>query len=141
MTINLIKLCVGADRIDDLKAWQQTLLHRNKGTELQGLVHHNTRMFPKRADELKDGGSMYWVIAGQIQVRQPIVDLQEVSTNEGRKCLIVLEPGLILTNPTVKGPFQGWRYLKPEDAPGDLGSAEESDDLPIRAELAELGLL
>ncbi|GGY52434.1 DUF1489 family protein [Parvularcula lutaonensis] len=141
MTIHLIKLCVGADRIDDLKSWQHTLLQRNKGTRLQGLVHHTTRMFPKRAEELKDGGSIYWVIAGQIQVRQPIVDLQEVTTNEGRKCRIVLEPGLILVNPTVKGPFQGWRYLKPEDAPGDLGSSAEGDDLPIRAELAELGLL
>jgi len=141
MTVNLIKLCVGAEVIDDLRAWQQKLLGRNKGTALGGYAHHVTRMFPKRADELKAGGSMYWVIAGQILVRQDIVDLQEVSTSKGRQCCIVLDPELIHVQPTTKGPFQGWRYLKPEDAPRDVSSNDGLIDLPIRAELAELGLL
>lgn len=141
MTVNLIKLCVGADRVDDLTAWQNTLLSRHKGTALAGYATHVTRMFPKRKEELLDGGSMYWVIAGQIQVRQPIVDLQEVQTNEGRKCRIVLDPDIVLVNPTIRGPFQGWRYLQSKDAPGDLGSHAGAEDLPIRAELAELGLL
>lgn len=142
MTVNLIKLCVGADRVDDLKNWHQTLLQRNAGTELKNLVHHTTRMFPKRREELLDGGSLYWVIAGQVQVRQPIVDLREVQTGEGRKCMIVLDPGLVLVHPSVRRPFQGWRYLEPADAPGDLtAGGAGGDDLPIRAELAELGLL
>lgn len=141
MTVNLIKLSVGSEGVDSLRAWQKKVIARNKGTALEGFAHHTTRMFPKRVDDILDGGSIYWVIAGQIQCRQAIVDLQEVQTTDGRKCVIVLDPELILVNPTVKGPFQGWRYLKVEDAPGDLGPAGEGDDLPIRAELAELGLL
>jgi len=141
MTVHLIKLCVGADRIDDLRTWQQTVLRRNHGTALEGYAHHTTRMFPKRAEDLVGGGSMYWVIAGQIQVRQRIIDLQEVQTNDGRKCCIVLDPELINVRPTAKGPFQGWRYLKPDDAPADLAGGSGGEDLPIRAELAELGLL
>lgn len=141
MTVHLIKLCVGAERIDDLEAWQQTLLRRNQGTALAGHPHHTTRMFPKRRDALLAGGSIYWVIAGQIQVRQGIIDLQAVETQEGRKCLIVLDPELVRVVPAARGPFQGWRYLEPKDAPADLSSGQAGDDLPIRAELAELGLL
>ena len=141
MTVHLIKLCVGADRVDDVTAWQETLLARHKGTALDGHPTHVTRMFPKRREDLLNGGSIYWVIAGQIQARQPIADLQEVQTGEGRKCRIVLDPDLVLVNPTVRGPFQGWRYLEPKDAPGDLGCPGGGDDLPLRAELAELGLL
>lgn len=141
MTINLIKLCVGADRVDDLVDWQQRLLRMAKGTDLEGYAHHTTRMFPKRRDELLAGGSMYWVVAGQIQVRQRILDLREVQTNDGRKCMIVLDPDLFRTRLIVRKPFQGWRYLETNDAPADLEGGEGGEDLPIRAELAELGLL
>lgn len=141
MTIHLIKLCVGAERIDDLRAWQQTLLRRNRGTALEGHAHHTTRMFPRRSQELLDGGSIYWVIGGLIQVRQRIVDLQDVATDDGRKCCIVLDPELVPVKPLAKGPFQGWRYLDPDDAPVDLLRHSGGDDLSIRAELAELGLL
>ena len=40
--------------------------------------------------------------------------------------------------------FQGWRYLKPTDAPADLGKGrEDCVEMPpkLRRELAELGLL
>lgn len=141
MTIHLIKLSVGAEAVDDLARWQQTVIRRNKGTALDGYTHHTTRMFPKRAEELKDGGSIYWVINRQIQCRQRILDLQEVQTGEGRKCVLVLDPDLIRVRPVARGPFQGWRYLKPEDAPADLRHGADHDDLPIRTELAELGLL
>ena len=142
MTVHLIKLSVGSERVDDLARWQQTVLMRNQGTPLEGYTHHVTRMFPKRADELMDGGSIFWVINRQIQCRQAILDVQEVSTGEGRKCCLVLNPDLILVQPVARGPFQGWRYLKVDDAPTDIGRADEgAEDLPIRAELAELGLL
>lgn len=141
MTIHLIKLSVGTQSVDGLRAWQKTVIERHLGTEFAGYHTHTTRMFPKRREEILSCGSMYWVIGGQILVRQQIADLVEVQTNEGRKCTIVLDPDLVLVNPTVRGPFQGWRYLQPQDAPGDLGLAGAEDDLPIRAELAELGLL
>ncbi|NRA29469.1 MAG: DUF1489 domain-containing protein [Parvularculaceae bacterium] len=141
MTMHLIKLSVGSQAVDDLARWQQSVIRRNQGTALEGYTHHVTRMFPKRADELMDGGSIYWVIARQIQCRQRIVDVQEVKTSEGRKCCLVLDTELVRVNPVGRGPFQGWRYLKPDDAPVDLESGVSAEDLPIRAELAELGLL
>ena len=141
MTVHLIKLSVGSEKVDDLARWQQLVLRRNQGTALEGYTHHTTRMFPKRAEELVAGGSIYWVIARQIQCRQRVLDVQEVQTGEGRKCVLVLDPDLIRVHPTPRGPFQGWRYLKREDAPADLKTGDAEGDLPIRAELAELGLL
>ena len=41
-------------------------------------------------------------------------------------------------------PFQGWRYLKPNEAPADLGHGRTGwAEMPpkLRQELAELGLL
>jgi hypothetical protein len=40
-------------------------------------------------------------------------------------------------------PFQGWRYLKAQDAPPDAKQLKDAKGLPetLRAELAELGLL
>jgi len=100
---------------------------------------------PRRRDELLDGGSLYWVIKGIVQVRQPIMDLQEVRGDDGiRRCDIILDPQLVPTRPHPRRAFQGWRYLSAEDAPKDLGAlADELDRLPaaMRSELMELGLL
>ncbi|MEM0930106.1 MAG: DUF1489 domain-containing protein, partial [Pseudomonadota bacterium] len=103
-------------------------------------VHHVTRMMPKRAEDLLDGGSLYWVINGLVTVRQRIVRLDELRTDEGRKCCIVLDPDRVLVAQVPRKAFQGWRYLEAADAPPDL-DAGQAHDHPIRAELAELGLL
>ncbi|SDY73552.1 hypothetical protein SAMN05444004_1033 [Jannaschia faecimaris] len=139
--INLIKLSVGTEGIEDLAAWQQTPRARAS----DGLPRHVTRMWPKRETEILDGGSIYWVIKGAIQCRQPIVRLDEVIGGDGiRRCAIVLKPGLIPVAASLKRPFQGWRYLKPEDAPIDLDPARASEQ-PLPAELsvalAEIGVL
>ena len=64
-----------------------------------------------------DGGSIYWVIKRFIQCRQRILRLDEVIGGDGiRRCAIVLDPELILTTQVPRRPFQGWRYLKAEDA-------------------------
>src|SRR5262249_3036242 len=71
MSLHLIKLCVGADSVGDLEAWiKQKLKALKKGARREHI--HTTRMVPKRADELIDGGSLYWVIRGQIMCRQKI---------------------------------------------------------------------
>ena len=120
--INLIKLSVGTETIDDLAAWQAT----KRAQTPNGLPRHVTRMWPKRADELLDGGSLYWVIKGNIQARQRITALNEAIGQDGiRRCAIVMDPKVIRVAPARRRPFQGWRYLAAEDAPPDLRAAVE----------------
>lgn len=121
MTVHLIKLCVGADSVDDLQAWvdRRVAERRRSGEAL--LSHHDTRMWPKRADEVLDGGSLYWVIRGAVQARQRILALEELQDGGGRTmCRLGLDPQLVRTEPRARRPFQGWRYLTVDDAPPDL---------------------
>src|SRR3990167_7697252 len=78
MTIHMVKLCVGAEDVDDLADWQKRLMKT-----LPSPVHH-TRMAPKRAEEMLDGGSIYWVIKRAIRVRQRIIDIRSAQDDEGR---------------------------------------------------------
>ncbi|MGX0976222.1 hypothetical protein ACSSVY_001936 [Roseovarius sp. MBR-51] len=141
MTLHLIKLSVGTTSVEDLEDWHKD--PRAKGPD--GLPRHVTRMWPKREAELLSGGSIYWVIQGLVQCRQPILRLDEVTGSDGiRRCAIVLAPGLIRTATAQKRPFQGWRYLPGSDAPPDLGTARATDDkLPpaLSAALADIGVL
>ncbi|WP_439561309.1 DUF1489 family protein [Roseinatronobacter sp.] len=138
--VHLIKLCVGAETVEDLVQWQASA--RAKGAD--GLPRHVTRMWPKRGDELLAGGSLYWVFKGSVLARQRVLRLDEVTGGDGIiRCAIVLDPEIIRTAAAPKRPFQGWRYLKPQDAPPDLPKARKGDDsLPpeLDAALAELGL-
>ncbi len=140
--INLIKLSVGTEDLQDMIDWQS-----NKRAQApDGLPRHVTRMWPKREAEILKGGSIYWVIKGAIQCRQRIARLDEVIGQDGiRRCAIVLDPKIIRTTSALKRPFQGWRYLKPEDAPPDLSgkAAERDEDIPATLEiaLAEIGVL
>lgn len=138
--LHLIKLCVGAETVEDLLDWQRN--PRAKGPD--GLPRHITRMWPKRAEELLDGGSLYWVFKGAILARQRILRLDEVTGGDGiSRCAIVLDPEVVRTTAATRRPFQGWRYLKAEDAPRDLPKARKGDDsLPpeLDAMLAEIGL-
>ena len=141
MTLHLIKLSVGTTSVEDLETWHKD--PRAQGAD--GLPRHVTRMWPKREEALLSGGSIYWVIQGLVQCRQPILRLDEVTGSDGiRRCAIVLAPGLIRTATAQKRPFQGWRYLPVSDAPPDLGKARAKDDaLPpsLSAALAEIGVL
>jgi hypothetical protein len=107
-------------------------------------LRHYTRQFPKRFAELTDGGSIYWVIGGTILVRQFIRDVRAETEDDGTKITaLALDPELIQLEPRPQRAFQGWRYLKPEDAPPDLGQGSTATDMPeaMRRELAALGLL
>ena len=131
MTIHIVKLCVGADTIDDLVNWQNRLMRSSN------VPYHHTRMMPKRAEEVLQGGSMFWVIKRAIRVRQLITDVKEVHDEEGRKmCELVFDPKLHRTYAQPKRPFQGWRYLKPEAAPRDLAAGEAAIDIPIELDTA-----
>ncbi len=125
VSLNILKLCVGADDLSDLQNWQKQLMKT-----LPAPVHR-TRMVPKRIDELLDGGSIYWVIKGVIQVRQAFTDIRVIDDRNGRKaCELVFDPELIMVDPTPKRPFQGWRYLKGSEAPKDLKPGSAADDIP-----------
>lgn len=145
MALHMIKLCVGADSLQDLRDWvaERSLMAIAAGLEPHSI--HTTRMVPKRIDALLGGGSLYWVIKGQVMARQRFLDLRCVTGADGiSRCELVLGPEVIETVPQPKRPFQGWRYLKDEEAPKDLSGLGDSVALmpeDLRRELAELGLL
>ena len=142
MILNLIKLCVGAESLEALQIWgKQRLIDRAKAGE-EVCLFHTTRMHPKRAEELLDGGSLYWVIKGNIQARQRLTELRSIVDSEGiRRCKLILDNEIVPTEWQPRRAFQGWRYLPVDEAPQDLDSANLSLPGHLRAELAELGLL
>lgn len=130
MALHLIKLCVGVSEVE----W----LEKRAASGRPLIVH--TRMTPKRAAEIEDGGSLYWVIKGVVACRQPIRDITTLGEGRASRCEITLEPRVIRTAPTGRRPFQGWRYLEPREAPADLTTAEATDLPPdLARELRELG--
>src|SRR5215472_15557984 len=145
MSLNLIKLSVGCDSVAELSSWIKQRLKQKKARKEKPEHIHTTRMVPKRTDELLDGGSLYWVIRGQVMCRQRLRDVQPFRDANGiGRCRLVLTPRLVLTEPRPTRAFQGWRYLDPKDAPADLAhAAPGAAKMPeaLRRELRELGLL
>jgi hypothetical protein len=145
MALHLIKLCVGADSIDDLRDWVAERSLRALAAGLEPHSVHTTRMVPKRVGELLNGGSLYWVIKGQVQARQKLLDIRTFTDGEGiGRCHLVLGPEVIETSVQPKRAFQGWRYYPQDDVPRDLHSLGEGiAEMPadLRRELSELGLL
>jgi Uncharacterized conserved protein len=144
MALHIIKLCVGADSIEDLQDWIDRRLAAQKAAGQKPEQYHTTRMQPRRVDDILDGGSLYWVIKGFIQVRQRLIGIEPFVDGDGiARCRLMLEPALHPTEWQPRRAFQGWRYLKPEDAPADLAGGAGAADLPadLKRELASLGLM
>lgn len=145
MSLNIIKLCVGCDSVEDLEEWISFRLDERRRAGEPAEQWHTTRMVPSRVAELMDEGSLYWVIKGNVQCRQRLLEVRPFVDAEGiSRCHLVLEPTIYRTVWQPRRAFQGWRYLKPEDAPADLGKrASAVMEMPpkLRQELAELGLL
>ena len=139
--LHLTKLAVGARNIEHLREFQA------ERAKQQPPLRHRTRNFPRRAAEIRDGGSMYWVISGATIVRQRILDIIEERWEDGSAGTgIVLDPALVPVSARLVKPFQGWRYLAPDDAPPDLTTTPEAKgerSLPpaLRRELRILCLL
>lgn len=138
--MNLLKLCVGADSVEDLTDWQDS----QRGRWPAGRAVHVTRMWPRREADILDGGSLYWVIKGVILCRQRLLGLEEVRGDDGiARCALVLDAAVIRTEAAPRRPFQGWRYLDPGDSPRDLPQGRSGDDAlpePLARALAEIGL-
>ncbi|MBT8473070.1 MAG: DUF1489 domain-containing protein [Marinicaulis sp.] len=142
MTVHLIKLCVGADAIDDLAARvKERLVAFDKAPAGKAYIHV-TRMHPRREKDLIDDGSIYWVIKGSVQARQRFLGIDDQIGADGiKRAAFFLDPKIILTEPAPKRAFQGWRYLPVEDAPRDLSDYDSGAPPGLSKELAELGLL
>lgn len=141
--LHLIKLCVGCDSLQDLAGWQKQRLKEKRAKGQKPELIHITRQTPKRVAELLDGGSLYWVIKGQIAARQKLLELRPVKKDGISHCGLVYHKDLVPVRPRPRSAFQGWRYLDPGDAPPDLAIAKGDKNLPetLRRELATLGLL
>ncbi len=135
MTLHIVKLCVGAESVEDVAAWQQSQI-KARGEPVCG-----TRMWPKNAKDVLAGGSLYWVIKGLILVRQAITRIDDVVDEHGARCGLYLDARLVRTAVQPRRAFQGWRYLSPKDAPADLNEREGVAGLPehLRRQLVELG--
>jgi hypothetical protein len=138
--LHLLKMAVGAADLDQLRR------SRAERTAQRGWSAVYTRNRPRREAEVLDGGSLYWVIRGQIRARQRVLAFHAERDDNGRAyCLIETDPEVVVTLLRPFRPFQGWRYLRPVDAPldarggGDLGA--EAPPEAMLKELRELGLL
>jgi hypothetical protein len=137
--LHLLKMAVGVGDIGELRRIRKQRLKERGGNWVY------TRNHPRRAEEVLAGGSIYWVIRGQIRVRQRITGFRSERDDNGRAyCLIDVDPELVPTLLRAWRPFQGWRYLTPVDAPPDapIGPGGTAA-MPERmlAELRALGLL
>ena len=130
MALHIIKLGVGVPDVEWLER------RAAKGGPL--VVH--TRMTPKRAAEIEDGGSLFWVVKGTIVCRQPVLDISTLGEGKASRCEITLEPKVIRTAPMGRRPFQGWRYFEPKDVPADLDTLEAGETPEeLVKQLRELG--
>ena len=135
MVLNLIKLCVGCDTVEELADWW-------RGSHAEGEPWKlRTRQTPKRAAELVDGGSVYRVFKGFILCRQRILAVETVGHGPASRCEVTLDPNIVLTTPMPRRAFQGWRYLDDKDAPPDLRAALGGEAVPMELarQLREIG--
>ncbi|NWG24827.1 MAG: DUF1489 domain-containing protein [Pseudorhodoplanes sp.] len=145
MPLHLIKLCVGCDSVADLEEWIGSKMKERKKRGQKAEHIHTTRMTPKRTEELLDGGSLFWVIRGEVMCRERLIDIRPFVDREGiTRCRLVMDGKLVLVEPRPFRAFQGWRYYAHKDAPRDLARAAPGVAAmpePLRRELRELGLL
>jgi hypothetical protein len=146
MPLNLIKLCVGIESLEQLEQYRAEQIRHAEASGVAPVSIHRTRSFPRRATEILNGGSLYWVIKGKVSARQRIERLDEVETGEGPpRCGIVLDAKVVRVVPRPYRAFQGWRYLEEDKAPQDLYEAagDIDADMPheMQAELRRLGIL
>lgn len=143
MSLHIMKLCVGCSSVEELAAWIDCSLAKKRAQGKTAEQIHTTRMTPRRISKPAEGNSLYWIIKGNIQCRQRLLDIRPFTDAYGiRRCHLLLEPRLITTQWQPRRPFQGWRYLKAEEIPPDEDErAEKGLPAALRQELAELGLL
>lgn len=145
MTVHLVKMAVGIESVDHLVDVQSERLRQAQDAGGAGVLRHLTRNTPRRAEEVLDAGSIYWIIKGYIRARQPVTGFGEAMGRNGRpRCALILDPNLVRTELVPHRPIQGWRYMEAPAAPRDLSrqsAARTSMPDEMEAELRALGLL
>jgi hypothetical protein len=143
MALHLIKLCVGEESVAALEEWVEERVRERVAQGEAPRSRHVTRMVPSRAAEIVDGGSLYWVIKGQLAARQRILEIEPFVDVDGvGRCRLWLDRKVVKVAPRPMRPFQGWRYFAAKDAPADLGAFGGGQmPEPLRRALGELGLL
>lgn len=145
MTVHLVKLAVGVDSLPRLAERQRRRLAEAEAAGAPARLRHLTRSTPRRASEILDGGSIYWVIARAIRGRQAVLGIEEAVGRQGRpRCALILDPAVVPVEARPHRAFQGWRYLEDADAPPDVaGASSGAEALPadMAEELRRLGLL
>ena len=140
--IHLLKPALGCASPREIYERQQPRAFRFEGQEA---VWAYTKRKPVREAELLAGGALYWVIQNRIACRQSFIGLGEGLFDDGSPYTkLILTSEIVLTHPLPYKSFQGWRYLKPENAPADLYAFDPVAEEPpeeMAAELKSLGLL
>jgi hypothetical protein len=132
--LHLTKVAFGCSALTDLVA----AVDRRAA---DGRVNMTTRYAPKRAAEILDGGSLFWIIKHQLIARADILGFEPDGAGRHN---IILRAKVIPVAAIPRRAHQGWRYLESTDAPRDVLDGEiGGDDLPTEliSELAGLSLL
>lgn len=142
-TLHLLKLFVGLATLPELAAFQQQKLAGAASRGEVAELSHVTRNWPKRANELLAGGSIFWVMSGTIVAYQRLTDFRPVTVDDVAYCRIVFDPALVPVVPRPHRPFQGWRYLPAADAPPNINIRIPPNGIPaeVALELTKLKLL
>ena len=145
MALNLLKLCVGCDSVEDLEEWIAMRLDERRRAGEPVEHFHTTRMIPTRAAELVDGGSLYWVIKGSVQCRQRLLEIRPFVDGEGiSRCHLMLEPVVVRTDWQPRRAIPGLALPEAERSAARSRRGPQGrrrDAVKLRQELTELGLL
>lgn len=143
MPLHLIKHTYGIASVADLREGVARAAAHGAGGP--GEVYHSTKSTPSRAAEILGGGSIYWVVKGQLLCRQPVLDIRTLKAEGGSRCYLALAAEVVDVEPRQRKRFLGWRYLEEADAPPDVGGEAAAGialmPAAMRRELAQLGLL
>src|ERR1700744_2444665 len=104
--LHLIKLAVGVETLEDLAAWQKKRLAEKRKKGQKPELIHITRQTPKRAEELLDGGSLYWVIKGQSAARQRLIELRPMKHDGVPDCGLVYDKKMVPVMRRARSAFQ-----------------------------------
>src|SRR3977135_2028692 len=142
MPLHLIKLAGGCDAGKELKSWgaERMQTAKKKGLPLHHI--HITRMTPKRVEELLAGGSLYWVIRGEIAAREKIFAIEPFRDRDGiGRCRRVMQHKLMALSPQPMRALRACRFSREAPPPPDLAKAAAASVAaipePMRRELRD----